>query len=545
MYQNYFFLNRLVLEADTILRGGTISEIFSQEKGTLIISFEKDREAIFIEFSVVPGNSYLTIKNKFNRAKKNTITFFEEATNQKVKSISIANDDRIILIILERSELFFTIRGKYTNVFYFNKNKEFLPFKSAYDDQFEIIKNDFISKIYISEWNDLKLNVKSDVNNLDELRKRYPILGSDIIKEVKARLSNKNNESIDNTVIINEILNEIRTSKVSVFINDESQEVNIGFENFRSIPFTEKKIFTTATEALNFFLSKEYYYGAKKSRVKLIKHYLERELNKVSSKINNLKGVIERGSKENEYNKFGNLLLTNITLLKQGMKIIKVIDILNDSNEIEIKLDPKLSPQKNIDYYFDKSKAERTSFVKTKELFNKANKDFESLSKNLKSLEEIESIKQLDEMMKIFKIKTTADKVQKEDLSIKFKHYIIDGKYNVFVGKDSKNNDLLTTKFAKQNDYWFHARSVSGSHVVLRVDNVKDPVPKNILKKTASLAAYHSKAKTAGVVPVAYTFKKYVVKKKGDPTGTVHLLREDVLLVKPEIPASCEFIVDD
>ena len=65
------------------------------------------------------------------------------------------------------------------------------------------------------------------------------------------------------------------------------------------------------------------------------------------------------------------------------------------------------------------------------------------------------------------------------------------------------------------------------------------------MKKVAALAAYHSKAKTAGVVPVAFTFKKYVVKKKGDPVGTVHLLREDVLLVRPEIPNGCEFVTND
>ncbi|NWG28118.1 MAG: DUF814 domain-containing protein, partial [Ignavibacteriaceae bacterium] len=121
----------------------------------------------------------------------------------------------------------------------------------------------------------------------------------------------------------------------------------------------------------------------------------------------------------------------------------------------------------------------------------------------------------------------------------------IEGKYKVFVGKDSKSNDLLTTRFAKQNDYWFHARGSSGSHVVLRVENTKETISKNILKKAAALAAYHSKAKTAGIVPVAYTLKKYVVKKKGDPSGTVRLLREDVLLVKPEIPAGCEYVVDE
>lgn len=100
-------------------------------------------------------------------------------------------------------------------------------------------------------------------------------------------------------------------------------------------------------------------------------------------------------------------------------------------------------------------------------------------------------------------------------------------------------------KFAKQNDYWFHARSVAGSHVVLRIDNPKETVPKSILKNVASLAAYHSKAKTAGVVPVSYTFKKYVVKKKGMETGKVALLREAVLLVKPEIPDNCVYIQND
>ena len=63
--------------------------------------------------------------------------------------------------------------------------------------------------------------------------------------------------------------------------------------------------------------------------------------------------------------------------------------------------------------------------------------------------------------------------------------------------------------------------------------------------KAAALTAYHSKAKTAGVVPVAFTLKKYVVKKKDDLTGTVHLLREDVLLVRPEIPNVCEFVANE
>ena len=103
---------------------------------------------------------------------------------------------------------------------------------------------------------------------------------------------------------------------------------------------------------------------------------------------------------------------------------------------------------------------------------------------------------------------------------------------------------MLTTRFAKQNDFWFHARSVSGSHVVLRIDNTKEVVPKSILKKVASLAAYHSKAKTAGIVPVSYTLKKNVAKRKSQSAGQVSLLKEEVLLVKPEIPSDADYLIE-
>ena len=222
-----------------------------------------------------------------------------------------------------------------------------------------------------------------------------------------------------------------------------------------------------------------------------------------------------------------------------------LIDDIYDIGKIKIKLNPSLPPKKNLDYYFDKSKSEKTGFVKSQELLDKAIAEFEHLKRIENRTENLESLDEIKSIMKELKIKeafSPEDKNEKEDLKSKFKQYIIDSKYHVFVGKDSHNNDLLTTRFAKQNDYWFHARGSSGSHVVLRVENTKETIPKNILKKAAALAAYYSKAKTSGMVPVAYTFKKYVVKKKSDPVGTVHLLREDVLIVKPEIPDGCEFV---
>ncbi|PKL87114.1 MAG: hypothetical protein CVV23_17000, partial [Ignavibacteriae bacterium HGW-Ignavibacteriae-2] len=125
---------------------------------------------------------------------------------------------------------------------------------------------------------------------------------------------------------------------------------------------------------------------------------------------------------------------------------------------------------------------------------------------------------------------------KKVEDKISYREYVLDNKYRVFVGRDSKSNDLLTVKYAKQNDYWFHARGLPGSHVVLRVDNPKEGIPKNILNNVASIAAFYSKAKTAKIAPVAYTLRKFVRKNKNMNPGQVLLSKESVLLVKPEIP---------
>ena len=539
MHRNYFFLNRLIIEANDLLKGLNIAQIFSQEKGTLIIHCSNNSNEKFVEICVVPGSPYLTIKNTFSRAKKNTIDFFNQSVDEKIHSLEIAVDDRIIKFNLEHSEIYFAIRGKFTNVF-FSNNYDFIPFKTIEQNELSVIHNEFLNKKFSEDWNAINLHLVVETNYLDHIRKKYPVLGTDIIKEVKSRSNDDSDINLENILI--EVLEEIKTSGPCVFADESTQEIKLGFENFKSIPFTEKFLFKNVIEAQNFLLSKKYYVDSRSERLKLIKQSLDRKINKISNRLNSLNGILERGSKEAEYNQNGNLLLTNISKIKAGMNNITVDNIFGDDIKIQIALNPKLSPQKNIDYYFEKSKSERTLIAKTQELVKKLKSEFNYLKNLNESVNQIQSVKELEEVMKKLRIKSVQEKEAKDDLSLRFKHYVIEGKYDLYVGKDSKNNDLLTTKFAKQNDYWFHARGASGSHAVLRIHNTKEPVPKSVLKKSASIAAFHSKAKTAGIVPVAFTFKKYVVKKKGDPVGTVHLLREDVLLVKPEIPAGCEYV---
>jgi predicted ribosome quality control (RQC) complex YloA/Tae2 family protein len=124
---------------------------------------------------------------------------------------------------------------------------------------------------------------------------------------------------------------------------------------------------------------------------------------------------------------------------------------------------------------------------------------------------------------------------RREPVKPKLREYRLPGDWLVLVGKTEADNDILSIKVANPEDWWFHVRGFPGSHVVLRVTGKEEP-DKDILKRAASVAAYHSKARTAGLVPVAATRAKYVTKPSGAKPGTVHISKEIILKVRPALP---------
>jgi len=522
------------------MQAKTVLSIFSQEKDRLLFELGDRTESFFLEISVDPGDPFINIREKYARARKNTINFFPEFLNKKIESIEIANDDRIIKIMLGNGYVYFTIRGKYTNVFAVSNDEKISTFKKIADNELILLKNELTEKKYTSDYNIPDFSIGTEANYPDEIRKRYPVIGKEIIHEVQRR--SRSTSAVEFREILISVLKEIKENKPAVFINDRTNAINLAVVSFEIFEHQQKKVFDDLISAQSFYLSKRYFLDEKDENQKILQNHIDKELKKVSNKINKLTGVVEKGSNEEAYRKYGNLLLINLNKIKPGMHEITLEDIYSSQTEITIKLNRKLSSKKNADWYFEKAKSERKNYDKSRLLLKQAQLDYNKLKTFEQKLSTIDESKELKSIMKDLRIKGSIDVKEKDDLRTKFKHYIIENKFNVYVGKDSKNNDLLTTRFAKQNDYWFHARGASGSHVILRIENTKEPVPKSVLKKTASLAAYHSKSKTSGLAPVAFTFKKYVVKKKGDPVGTVHLLKEDVLLVKPEIPARCEYV---
>jgi predicted ribosome quality control (RQC) complex YloA/Tae2 family protein len=537
MFKNYFYLRRSVFELNSVLSGATITEIYSQEKNILFLSIPSDDFPFrHLLISANPQSPFLLVRNAHHKAKRNVVHFFSNIRYSKIKSIRIAESDRIVNIELLEGNIQFKILGNKTNIFlrvnenveYFKKCSELitkenigLNFSDSID--YEVLDND---------------NIFYD--DIVKLKKAYPMISSEIKNELILRINESNKNSISG--IFKEIINEILKKKICVGFSTMLNKTIFIPETFHLVESIEsKKYFSDFNSALQYYISSDHKENNKSDLNKELENYFDKELSILATKLNKLSTRIEDGSKELEYSNYGNILLTNIYKITKGMSEI-TLDDNTDEKQVTIKLNPKFNTKQNIDRYFEKSRDEKLNYQKSIELFNLTEKKYNDILDSKKIFLNLKRVSEIEELYK--KVIPQKEKIIKMETGLKFKywHYLVDDLYNVYVGRDSKSNDYLSVKFAKQNDYWFHARGLPGSHVVLRVENVKEGIPKPIIKKAASIAAFHSKAKTAGTAPVSYTFAKFVYKKKGMAPGKVILTKENTLLVKPEIPKNCELI---
>jgi predicted ribosome quality control (RQC) complex YloA/Tae2 family protein len=117
-----------------------------------------------------------------------------------------------------------------------------------------------------------------------------------------------------------------------------------------------------------------------------------------------------------------------------------------------------------------------------------------------------------------------------------FRTFLTESSAEILVGRNNKENDHLTFRFARPDDLWFHAQDVPGSHVLLkRKDKKREPSPSDI-RVAAEVAAYFSKAKSEKKASVIYTQAKYVRKPKKGKPGLALVEREKTLLVQPGLP---------
>ena len=246
-------------------------------------------------------------------------------------------------------------------------------------------------------------------------------------------------------------------------------------------------------------------------------------LERASKKYDLQEKQLQDADKKDIYRVYGDLLNTYGYSLKGGESSFTTENFYDDNKEITIPLDKNKSAKENAKKYYDKyAKLSRTTKALSEEIVNTKN-DIEHLLSIQTALDvssDDESLSQIrQELVDFGYIKKHSSGKQKKSTSHPY-HYISTDGYDIYVGKNNYQNEELTFKVATGNDWWFHAKGIPGSHVILKSNNEED-LPDRAYEEAAALAAFYSKAKDSEKVEVDYIQKKNIKKVAGAAPGFV------------------------
>ncbi len=311
-----------------------------------------------------------------------------------------------------------------------------------------------------------------------------------------------------------------------------------GKESFSIVPLEhvkgERKAFQSVSELLDRF----YYGKAERDRVKQQAHDLERflrnEWQKNKKKIKKLEQTLHQAERAKEYQKLGELLTANLHMVKRGDKQVEVIDYYDEEGGMTlIKLDPQKNPSDNAQAYFKKYNKAKNSVAVVEEQIEKAKEEviyFDQLIQQMESAapKDIEEIR--EELIEEGYIRRRLkQQKKKKETKPQLEQYVSTNGIEFFVGKNNKQNDYVTNKFARQDEIWLHTKDIPGSHVVIRST---EPDEETLLQ-AATVAAFYSKAKQSSSVPVDYTKIRHVKKPNGSKPGYVIYDNQTTMFVTP------------
>jgi len=215
-------------------------------------------------------------------------------------------------------------------------------------------------------------------------------------------------------------------------------------------------------------------------------------------------------------------------MIKKGMEEITLPNYyLSDFPKITIPLIPDKSPVENSNYYFKKYKKAKVGQKLKAEQIDKTSQEIKDIQADIEDIYEEDNYLHLLELTNIKKLNK-----RQTDTKVFFRRIKIDDNWEIFIGRSSSENDLLTCRVAKGRDWWFHTRVFQGTHVVLR-NYANKHLPDKYRLICAQLAAYYSKAKKSENVPVDYTQIRFVRKPRGSAPGYVTYKNQKTLYVNP------------
>ena len=260
-------------------------------------------------------------------------------------------------------------------------------------------------------------------------------------------------------------------------------------------------------------------------------------LDKLLLKKQRLSEDLLKAENSEDYRLYGELLTASLHTVQDGRNSAEVLNYYT-GEMMTIPLDARYSAAKNAQRYFKKYSKAKTAVVEKKIQLKETEKEIDYLDSVLTFIDNAEKVTDLDDIREelvengVLRRRNLKEKQKKHKIQ-PTEYFTSTGK-RILVGRNNRENDILTFKTASSRDIWMHTKDIPGSHVILFTEG-EEPEEKEIFE-AASIAAYHSKAKLSGNVPVDYVKVKYVKKPNGAKPGFVIFTNNNTVYTDPAKP---------
>ena len=557
--------------------GYKIDKVYEPDKNTVTLGLYGKNSNLMLLICISSNNCRISLTSHPQKNPSTAPNFCmllrKYLIGLKIKNIYTIDLERIVFIDLENNEnpnkpicrkLIIELMGKHSNIILTdsnniiidsmrhtstleNSNRDIYPTAryifpestkysflelNTFDDFYNAIEPKLIEYIAENSLNIENLNVSnfmidkmiSNTFNGISLSFVQNILNNLNIKEI----SKNNLELIYNK--INEILS---SSFLDIFLAENQKDYYLYTSNIEN-----ENQFNLNYKIDNFYFEKETSELFKNYRNSIL-HLILATLKKYEKRLENIDNKLSECNNMDKFRLYGELITSNLYRIpNRNVNSIEVENYYDNNSPITIPLDQKYLPSYNAKRYFKKYNKLKNALAIVNVQKAETIRDIDYIESviyeldNAKSIDDLEAIYDEISENSLFsdklKVKSSSKKSSNKKAKPMTKNkltsfnplkYVIDG-YTVLVGRNNKENDYLTCKFANKNDIWFHTKDIHGSHVILKT-NPNEIVPDDVLFEVAKLAAKHSKAKNSSHVPVDFCKVSFVKKPSGSKPGYV------------------------
>ena len=548
MLSNYYTLAYLARDLDARLRGVTIEEAFTQERDEIELSFRVLHEVLIISCLTEINTAYL--HPHFSRSRRNSTNVLKSISGTTILSVSIQPMDRVISFCLRDGlTIHACFFGAKANVLVVDKESRIVD---AFKGARSVVGDTYVLSLDKTLYSTAALRAQVSEEPGEKiftlLKRGSPALGSTLVKEILFRsdvsIVSRAEDITDQQLALIEgnftaVMTELTKPVPRVYVSKDSHSTPHRFSlaKLEQCHQDDERLFSDVHEAIRIFVSRMRSVQAHHSRSKNMLATLQQHRAKLQRSITAVEADLESTSRADEYDRYAHLLMSNLSSIAKGVRSIALEE--NGETRITIPLDSRMSAVQNAQRYFEKAKKSRVAYEQSRKRLLDMRGSLRVVEMLVAGAETVQTSEELKRFLAehaqdLEKLGIGEKAAERERLP--FRTFTVDGGYEVWAGKSSRNNDELTMKFSKPNDLWFHVRGGSGSHVVLKAGSGKGEPSKKAKEQAAGIAAYYSKMRNARMVPVAMTERKYVRKPKGVPPGTVVLDREKVVFAEPGLP---------